>query len=75
MRILPSVHTNPVFIEVGGQPIRASRKSADWCRRAVDVCWNSKKRQIRVSELAAVAAAYDKAREVYDRILSESMTD
>jgi hypothetical protein len=75
VRILPSVHTNPVFIEVGGKPIRASRKSADWCRRAVDVCWNSKKRRIRVSELTAASAAYDKARKVYDRLLAESVAD
>jgi hypothetical protein len=31
-------HTNPIFVVVGGQPIRASRKSAEWCLKAVDQC-------------------------------------
>lgn len=71
-RILPSVHTNPVFVLVGDKPIRASRKSAEWCRKAVDVCWNSKKGRIRESEQAAAKTAYDQAREIYDRIIAES---
>jgi len=72
VRIIPSVHTNPVFVEVGGQPIRPSRKSAEWCLKAVDVCWNSKADKIRPSEKAAAKAAYDKAREVYAAILKEA---
>ena len=75
VRILPSVHTNPIFVEVGGQPIRASRKSAQWCRKAVDVCWSSKKNQIRESEKAAAKTAYDQAAEIYDEIIDESKTD
>ncbi len=31
LRILPSSHTNPVFVEIAGKPIRASRASAEWC--------------------------------------------
>ncbi|MDA0587517.1 MAG: hypothetical protein O2820_09570 [Planctomycetota bacterium] len=50
VRILPSTHTNPVFIQVGDTPIRASRRSAEWCRKAVDVCWNSRKGNIREEE-------------------------
>ena len=75
VRILPSVHTNPVFIEVGGEPIRASRKSAQWCRKAVDVCWKSKQGQIRKKERDAAAAAYERARQAYDKILKESVAD
>ncbi|HRI16851.1 MAG TPA: CehA/McbA family metallohydrolase, partial [Verrucomicrobiota bacterium] len=29
VRILPSSHTNPIFVVVGGKPIRASRKSVE----------------------------------------------
>jgi hypothetical protein len=47
VRILPSVHTNPVFVEVAGKPIRASRRSAEWCEEAVKVCWNAKQNNIR----------------------------
>jgi len=71
-RILPSVHTNPVFVEVGGEPIRASRRSAQWCREAVDVCWRSKEPGIRPAERDAARAAYDAAREFYDRVIRES---
>jgi hypothetical protein len=72
VRILPSVHTNPVFVEVAGKPIRASRKSAEWCRKAVDVCWNAKVGQIRKSERGDAKAAYDAARNYYERALAES---
>src|SRR5262249_52445240 len=30
LRVLPSSHTNPVFVVVDGKPIRASKRSADW---------------------------------------------
>ncbi len=72
VRILPSVHTNPVFVEVGGKPIRASRKSAEWCRKAVDVCWNSKVGRIRDSERDVARAAYDSARAYYERAIKDS---
>jgi hypothetical protein len=36
LRILPSSHTNPIFMLVGGKPIRASRRSAEWCLKSVD---------------------------------------
>jgi hypothetical protein len=75
VRIFPSVHTNPVFITVDGQPIRSSRRSAEWCREAVDVCWNAKKSQIRAAEREAADQAYEKARQVYDRIINESVAD
>jgi hypothetical protein len=70
VRILPSVHTNPVFIEVGEKPIRANKRSAEWCRKAVDVCWEKKKNQIREPERAAAQAAYDSARRYYDGVVA-----
>ena len=73
LRILPSCHTNPIFVEVAGKPIRASRASAEWCAKAVDVCWNSKQRAIRESERTAAKAAYDKARDIYTRIAAEAV--
>lgn len=75
IRILPSLHSNPIFVHVDEQPIRASRKSAEWCRDAVDVCWNQKKTQIRPEEIGAARAAYDKAREIYAAIIDESFQD
>src|SRR5271157_1678390 len=39
LRVLPSSHTNPIFVVVGDKPVRASRKSAEWCLKSVDQCW------------------------------------
>jgi hypothetical protein len=75
VRILPSVHTNPIWVTVGEQPVRASRRSAEWCRRAVEVCWNAKVGRIRESERAAARAAYDEAARRYEQILAECRTE
>ena len=68
VRILPSVHTNPIFIHVDDKPIHANKRSAQWCADAVDVCWNSKKNAIRESERKAAEEAYQKARAIYQSI-------
>ena len=75
VRIFPSCHTNPIFVEIDGQPIRASKRSAKWCLDAVDVCWNSKKPIIREREREEARAAYDVARQAYQKILAESYDD
>ena len=72
VRILPSVHTNPVWVEVAGKPVRASRKSAQWCLDAVDICWEAKRGNIRESEQAEAAEAYDQARAAYRKALAEA---
>jgi hypothetical protein len=71
LRILPSSHTNPVFVLVGNQPIRASRRSAEWCLKGVDRCWSQKQRFIKTDEMADAKAAYEHAREAYQGILKE----
>ena len=75
LRILPSSHTNPIFALVAGKPVRASRQSAEWCRKAVDQCWSQKERSYAEPEKAEARAAYDHAREIYDRILTESAAE
>jgi hypothetical protein len=75
LRIFPAAHTNPIFVEVDGKPIRASRRSAQWCIDAVDRCWKSKATQIRDSEKVAAQAAYDHAKAMYRHILAESFDD
>ena len=72
LRILASGHTNPIFVLVDDAPIRASVESAEWCRRSVDQCWDMKLPKIREEERAAARAAYDHARETYDRIIEEA---
>ena len=75
LRIFAAAHTNPVFVEVDDKPIRASRRSAQWCLDAVDVCWKQKVKNTREPEHAAAAAAYEKAREAYRKVLAESQAD
>ena len=72
LRIPGCAHTNPMFVSVAGQPIRASRDSADWCLRAVDQCWSQKSPRIRARERDAARDAYEHARMRYRAILNES---
>ena len=71
VRILPSVHTNPVFVHVDNQPIRANKRSAEWCVKAVETCWKSKNKMIRAEEHDVAKAAYDKATAIYAAIAEE----
>jgi len=73
VRILPSAHTNPVFAIVDGKPVRASKASAQWCLDAVSQCWSQKSALYRSGEKEEARRAYDHAREVYRRLLGESV--
>jgi hypothetical protein len=73
LRILPSSHTNPVWVTVGGKPVRASKKSAQWLREAVDVCFRQKVGRVRLTEQGEMIRAYDHARTTYDRLIAESV--
>ena len=75
MRILPSAHTNPIFVVVGDQPLRASRRSAEWCLAGVDRCWSQKERFIKPAELQDARDAYAHARTVYRQRLAESTVE
>jgi hypothetical protein len=57
---------------LGGQPIRASRRSAEWCLASVDQCWSQKGPRIRAREREAASLAYEHARTRYRHILAES---
>ena len=75
LRILPSAHTNPIFVVVGDQPIRASRRSAEWCLAGVDRCWSQKERFINPAELQDAQDTYAHARAVYRQRLAESTVE
>ena len=75
VRILPSSHTNPIWVLVGGRPVRASRRSAEWCLKGVDQCWSQKQRFIASDELDVAKADYEHARRTYRRLVAESDTD
>lgn len=71
IRINSSSHTNPIFVTVDKKPIR-EKKSAVWCRDAVEQCWRTKSGNIRKTELPAAQLAYDHARKIYERIIKEA---
>ena len=71
LRIIPSGHTHPVFVMVKEKPIRASKRSAEWCRACVDKVWEVKWPFMRESDRPAAAEAFNHARDTYDRIISE----
>ena len=72
IRILPSAHTNPVFIEVAGKPVRANRDSVRWCLHSMEQCWKAKVGTYRGEEREQAREAYDLARERFEAILSET---
>jgi hypothetical protein len=74
LRILPSSHTNPIFVIVNDKPIR-SRKSIEWCLKGVDQCWSQKQRVIKKDEIDLAQQVYDHAREEYRRRLAEATVD
>jgi hypothetical protein len=71
MRILRSVHTQPIFVEIAGRPIRASRRSAQWLHDSIDALWKAKSGFIRDSERQAAREAYGAAQEIYRARLDE----
>ncbi|MEZ2346067.1 CehA/McbA family metallohydrolase [Terriglobus sp. RCC_193] len=71
LRILPSLHTHPSFVQVDHKPIRASKRSAEWCRACVDKVWEVKSPFIRESEHPEAAAAFEHARKIYEKIATE----
>jgi hypothetical protein len=75
LRILGSSHTNPIVVEVGAQPVRASRLSAEWALDTIDELWFQKAERIRPGEREAARAAYDEARAMYRGIRDVSYDD
>ena len=75
LRVFPSSHTNPIFVVVDGKPIRASKRSAEWCLKGVDQCWSQKVPRIRPEEREEARKAYDVARAAYRKIREEAEAD
>ncbi len=71
LRILPSSHTNPVWVTVADKPIRV-KDSIEWCLAAVERCFNQKIGRVRLSEQGEMKIAYDEAKTVYQQLLREA---
>ena len=74
-RILPSSHTNPIWVQVADKPVRASKRSAEWCLKGVDQCWSQKQRFIKADEMEQATQDYEHARQAYRKILGECEVD
>jgi hypothetical protein len=72
LRQFPQLHTNPVNVLVGGQPVRASGESAHWCAESVELLWENRHRFIAEPERPAARAAYDRAVAEYRRRAEEA---
>jgi hypothetical protein len=72
LRHFPQLHTNPVDVLVGGQPVRASRKSAAWCAACVEQLWRSRGKAIAEKEREEAQRAFQKAIERYRKIAAEA---
>jgi hypothetical protein len=74
LRQFPQLHTNPVFVLVGGKPVRASGDSARWALACIDQLWRARSRRIADGERAEAERAYEQARDYYRRVISEAGT-
>jgi len=72
LRHFPQLHTNTVDVIVAGRPIRASRRSASWCRGAVEQLWRARETQIEPAQRDDARRAFDQAIEKYRLIASEA---
>jgi hypothetical protein len=71
LRHFPQMHTNPVNVLVGDKPIRASRKSAQWCIDMIEQLWRVRGPGLAAAERPEAEQTFNKALEIYRRILAE----
>jgi hypothetical protein len=72
IRQFPQLHTNPIRVLVAGKPIRASRRSAEWCVAVIEQLWKNRAAAISEGERPAAEQAYEVAKKFYRRIAAES---
>jgi hypothetical protein len=66
------MHTNPVNVIVADKPIRASRRSAQWCLACIEQLWRVREKNIAPAERDEAKRAYKAAKEIYRRIAAEA---
>ena len=71
LRIFPAMHCQPVFVEIGGKPVRASAASADWCLESIARLKSSHLPLVAPAERDAAASAYGHALRFYREIREE----
>jgi hypothetical protein len=73
LREFPQLHTNPVNVLVADKPIRASRRSAEWCVEMTELLWKNRERNISPPERQAAKETFDRALGRYRQIASEAV--
>ncbi len=72
VRQFPQMHTNPVNVLIGNQPIRASRQSALWCIAAIEQLWRARNERIAPSEREEAHRTFWSAIDRYRQIAKEA---
>ena len=75
LRHFPQMHTNPVNVLLAGRPIRASRKSAEWCIETIKQLWRARSRRIAPSERPVADETFQRAMARYHQIAAEAPPD
>lgn len=71
LRHLPQLHTNPVEVLVNDTPIRASKKSAQWCIGVIEQLWRVRASAISEVERPEAERVFEWAKERYRKIAEE----
>ena len=71
LRSYPQLHTNPVVALVDEKPVRASKKSAQWCAGMIEQLWRVRKTAIADPERPEAEKTFQAALAEYRRIYSE----
>jgi hypothetical protein len=71
IRLFPQLHTNPVAVIVAGEPIRASRRSAQWCVDCIEQLWRVRGKT-SPAERDEAHKTFQEAIKVYRRIAAEA---
>jgi hypothetical protein len=72
VRHFPQLHSNPVNVIVGGQPIRASRDSARWCIEMTELLWKNREQNIAEAERPEAEQAFQRTFSYFRGIADEA---
>jgi hypothetical protein len=72
IRAFPHLHTNPIDVLVGDQPIRASADSAHWCVATIEQLWRQREKNIALPERAQAEQTFQAAIAEYRKRAAES---
>ncbi len=72
IRQFPQLHSNPINVMIGDQPIRASRRSAQWCIAMTERLWENREGMIAEAERQDAKAAFENALQALAKISDES---